>query len=113
VRALPLAEDCFQQPNKINGRIPTAFDWVAFSDYFRPGDDPDANAVNCAATWRTFGQHVPELRNASREIHEFGIAPWPAPGRISRIASAEPGALGAVLTYHLMMRLREVGIHRL
>ena len=46
----------------------------------------------------------------SREIHEFGIAPFGGKGVF---VSAEPGALGAALTCQIMLGLRESGIHRL
>lgn len=91
-------------------RLP--FEWVAFSRYFRPGEDPEWHARTCREVWQEFERRVPALRGVSREIHEFGVAPW---GEVAKgvFASAEPGANGAALTCQMMWRLREAGINRL
>lgn len=88
------------------------WDWVAYSRYFRPGDDPLAHARACREVWEEFERRVPALHGVSREIHEFGVAPW---GEVAQgiFASAEPGAAGAALTAQIMWRLREAGIGRL
>ena len=88
------------------------FDWVAFSRYYRPGDDPLAHARTCHEVWDVFESSVPERNGVSQEIHEFGIAPW---GEVDKgtFACAEPGVLGAALTCQMMLRLREVGVDRL
>lgn len=106
VSAFKLAEHCLAQP----GGAP--FDWVAFSRYYRPGNDPDLSAGGCREIWEEFGRRFPQLKDVSREIHEFGIAPW---GEVEKgqFASEEPGALGAALTCQMMWRLREAGINRL
>ncbi|MDQ8195824.1 hypothetical protein QEH59_15430 [Coraliomargarita sp. SDUM461004] len=112
VRAFELAEHCVNEQNVVDGQSSTPFDWVAYSRYFRPGDDPLAHAQICHAVWEVFEDIAPELEGVSREIHEFGIAPW---GEVAKgvFSSAEPGALGAALTCQMMLRLREVGIQRL
>ena len=112
VRPIALAEHCARKANRSDGRKPTPFDWVAYSRYFRPGDNALAHACTCREVWEAFEQSVPELRGISREIHEFGLAPW---GEVDQgvFASAEPGALGAALTCQMMLRLREAGIQRL
>jgi hypothetical protein len=109
---IALAEHCAREANLSDGRKPTPFDWVAYSRYFRPGDTALDHARTCREVWEAFAQSVPELRGISREIHEFGIAPW---GELDKgvFASAEPGALGAALTCQMMLRLREAGIRRL
>lgn len=106
VSAFKLAGHCLAQP----ARPP--FDWVAFSRYYRPGNDPGLSAGGCREIWEEFGRRFPELKDVSREIHEFGIAPF---GEVEKgqFASAEPGALGAALTSQMMWRLREAGINRL
>ncbi len=104
VNAFALAEHCAA------ARMP--MDWVAYSRYYRPGDDPDRHAATCREVWEEFERRVPSLKGVSREIHEFGIAPW---GEVAKgiFASREPGALGAALTCQMMWRLREAGITRL
>lgn len=100
VRAYDLAE---------SGR---PIDFVAFSRYFRPGDDPEDHARICRGVWDEFGWRAPRLKNVSREIHEYGIAPW---GEVAKgvVARAEPGAMGAALSCQMMFRLRAAGINRL
>lgn len=106
VRPIELAETC------LSGEAVAPFDWVAYSRYFRPGEDALGHAQTCREVWDAFENAVPKLRGVSREIHEFGIAPW---GEVSKgiFASAEPGVLGAALTCQMMLRLREAGIDRL
>ncbi len=107
VNAFELAKHCFSASPQA---IP--FDWVAYSRYYRPGDDPLTHARTCREVWDAFENCVPELKGGSREIQEFGIAPW---GEVDKgtFASAEPGVLGAALTCQMMLRLREAGIDRL
>ena len=109
VNAFRLAQFCFAQPP---GHSPIPFDWVAYSRYYRPGTDPDDSAKVCRQVWDEFARRVPQLKGVSREIHEFGIAPW---GELAKgqFPSAEPGALGAALTCQMMWRLRQAGIDRL
>ena len=104
VNAYALAEYC--AANKL------PFDWVAFSRYYRPGTDPEEYAQTCRGVWDEFARRVPALAGVSREIHEFGFAPW---GEVEKgtFASTEPGALGAALTCQIMWRLRAAGINRL
>ena len=112
VNAFELAKHCFTQNNSFDGKLPTPFDWVAYSRYYRVGEDPLSNAQVCNQVWSEFGRQVPELQGVSREIHEFGIAPW---GEVSAdvFTSSEPGVLGATLTCQMMLRMREAGINRL
>ena len=113
VRPLDLAVTCYREANPFDGKRPSPIDFVAYSRYFRPGDDPVAEHVQpCQEVWEEFGRRVPELKDVSREIHEFGFAPW---GEVEQgvFATAEPGALGAAMTCQMMLRLREVGIQRL
>ena len=107
VNAFELAKHCCSASPQA---IP--FGWVAFSRYYRPGDDPRAHAAVCREVWDAFESNVPELKGVSREIQEFGIAPW---GEVKEgtFASAEPGVLGAALTCQMMLRLREAGVDRL
>jgi len=104
VNAYALAQYCAEK------KLP--FDWVAFSRYYRPGTDPEEYAQTCRDVWDEFAQRVPALKGVSREIHEFGFAPW---GEVQKgaFASNEPGALGAALTCQIMWRLRAAGINRL
>lgn len=111
VNAFQLAEHC-QTTNLAGGKLPTPFDWVAYSRYFRPGDSPAGHAQTCREIWDEFERRVPQLKGVSREIHEFGIAPF---GEVAKgqFVSAEPGALGAAQTCQMMLYLREAGINRL
>jgi len=108
VKAFQLAGHCL--PKEGNPVAP--FDWVAFSRYYRPGNSPVTSAGKCREVWEEFGRRLPQLTEVSREIHEFGIAPF---GEVEKgqFVSAEPGALGAALTSQMMWRLREAGIDRL
>jgi len=107
VNALELAKYCCSASPQA---IP--FDWVAFSRYYRPGDDPRVHAAVCGDVWDAFESRVPKLKGISREIQEFGIAPW-SEVKEGTFTSAEPGVLGAALTCQMMLRLREVGVDRL
>jgi hypothetical protein len=113
VRPLDLAVTCYREANPFDQKRPTPIDFVAYSRYFRPGDKPVPEHIQpCQEVWEAFGRRVPELKDVSREIHEFGFAPW---GELEQgvFATAEPGALGAAMTCQMMLRLREVGIRRL
>jgi hypothetical protein len=55
---------------------------------------------------------MPQLKGVSREIQEFGIAPFGNAAK-GQFVSAEPGALGAALTCQMMFRLRQAGVDRL
>ncbi len=88
------------------------YGWVSYSRYFRPGEDPEWHARTCREVWEEFERRAPSLKGVSREIHEFGVAPW---GEVAKgvFPSAEPGANGAALTCQMMWRLRSAGINRL
>ncbi len=104
VGAFKLAEHCLAEASP--------FEWVAFSCYYRPGNDPTLSVAGCRGIWEEFGRRYPQLNNVSREIHEFGIAPF-GEAEKGQFASEEPGALGAALTCQMMWRLLESGINRL
>jgi hypothetical protein len=112
VNAYALAEHCYREPNVADGRRPNPIEFVAYSRYFRPGDDPAWHARTCREVWEEFARRVPQMAGVSREIHEFGVAPWNEVAK-GIVATAECGALGAALTAHMMLRLKEAGIHRL
>lgn len=112
VNALALARHCAGEPNRSDGRTPTPLGWVAYSRYFRPEMDVKASATACGEIWDEFDRRVPEFRGFSREIHEFGIAPFGNESK-GEFISAEPGALGAALTARMMIHLRAEGIDRL
>jgi hypothetical protein len=88
------------------------YDWVSYTRYFRPGEDPAWHAQTCREVWAEFERRVPSLKGVSREIHEFGVAPW---GEVAKgvFPSAEPGANGGALTSQMMWHLRAAGINRL
>jgi hypothetical protein len=104
VNALALAEHCAAH------NLP--LDWIAFSRYYRPGDDPDQHGQICRQVWDEFDRRFPQFKGISREIHEFGVAPFGDAAK-GQFTSAEPGALGAALTAQMMFRLRQAGINRL
>lgn len=94
------------------------FGWVAFSRYYRPGDPQglgnrlNASVAGCRAIWDEFDRRFPSYTPVSREIHEFGIAPFGETER-GAFVSSEPGALGATMTFHMAAGLRAAGIQRL
>ncbi|MGI9178211.1 MAG: GH39 family glycosyl hydrolase [Pirellulales bacterium] len=108
VNAFTLAEHCRDERSGSGARL----DWIAFSRYYAPGTLPAASADECRLIWEEFERRVPGLVGVSREVHEFGIAPF---GEASRggFVSAEPGALGAALTCQMMLWLREARVDRL
>lgn len=112
VNAFKLAEHCLETPLTPGSKEHLPFDWVAFSRYFRPGENLEDNASACGEVWNEFEKRMPALKGISREIHEFGIAPW---GEVAsdQFPSGETGVLGASLTCEMMWRLKEAGINRL
>jgi hypothetical protein len=112
VRPFDLAAHCVNETNTFTRTVGTSFDWIAFSRYFSPGTDLAANARGAAAVWDEFERRVPQLKGISREIHEFGVAPF-GEEKKGQFVSAECGALGAAATAQMMFRLREEGIDRL
>lgn len=112
VKAFELAEHCLKTPLSPTSSEHIQFDWVAYSRYYRPGEDIAASAKTCGEVWDAFEKRMPQLKGFSREIHEFGIAPF---GEVDngQLPSSEPGALGAALTCEMMWRLRAAGINRL
>ncbi|MFA6173368.1 MAG: hypothetical protein WC334_02470 [Kiritimatiellales bacterium] len=112
VRPFDLAAHCFNETNTFTGKVGTPFDWVAFSRYYLPGIDLEANARGCGVIWDEFERRVPQLKGVSREIHEFGVAPFGEEEK-GHFVSEECGALGAAATAQMMFRLREDGIDRL
>ncbi len=85
------------------------FPWVAFSRYFSVGADPVERGYGCWDIWNAFEQRTP-LAGLSREVHEYGVAPF---GQKDRFVSAEPGALGAALECQMSWKLRRAGLDRL
>jgi hypothetical protein len=112
VNLLALAHHCLHENNLASGAKPTPLDWIAYSRYYRPGTDPEEYQQVCQSVWDEMERREPQLKGVSREIHEFGMAPW---GEVAKgtFPSAEPGALGAALTCQIMWRLRAAGINRL
>jgi len=112
VRPFDLAAHCLSETNTFTGKIGAPFDWIAFSRYYLPGIDLEANSRGCGEIWDEFERRVPQLKGVSREIHEFGVAPF-GETKKDAFVSEECGALGAAATAQMMFLLREAGIDRL
>jgi len=108
-----VAERNLRSPNPHTGEPTPAVDWIAFTRYFTIGADLGANARQTGEVWRHFEERLPELGEVSREIHEFGVAPFGEQNRPDALVSSEPGALGAAATAVMILRLREAGVDRL
>lgn len=106
VNSFALARHCFDDSPR------TPVDYIAFSRYYWQRDDPEVVGRDCAAVWDEFGSLVPELRAVSREVQEFGTAPWQMTSH-GQIARAEPGALGAAQVFQMLFRLKQAGANRI
>jgi hypothetical protein len=113
VNLLDLAGHTVNGTNTFTGGEAAPFDWVAFSRYYRVDTDPEDSARGCREVWEEFEKRFPKLEGVSREIHEFGIAPWGETGKGDAFVSMECGSLGTAVTAQMMLRLREAGIDRL
>jgi len=111
VRAFDLVEALLGQPNPFNGAPSTPVDFIAFSRYFSPGMDLEANTRAAGEAWDAFAERFPALGDFSREVHEFGVAPFGEEIK-GRFVSQEFGALGGAATALMMFRLREAGADR-
>ena len=108
VNAFALAEHCYSP----DPRQRTPVDFIAFSRYYAPNEDPGQHGRTCRTVWDEFGRRIPALKNVSREVHEFGVATWNM-AKAGEIERAEPGALGAAQCFQMVFRLREAGVDRL
>lgn len=89
------------------------FAWNAFSRYYGMHADPVERSLECADIWELLENGLPpKFGTPTREIHEFGIAPF---GEVDRgyFPSAEPGARGAAFLAVIVWKLREAGIDKL
>lgn len=107
INSFALAEHCFA-----GGKQHVPVDFIAFSRYYSPNEDPEWHGQTCRAVWDEFGKRVPALKNVSREVQEFGTATWNMK-KIGEIERTEPGAMGAAQLVQMIFRLREAGIRRL
>jgi hypothetical protein len=105
VDSFALARSCFARTPQV------PVDFIAFSRYYWQQDDPEQVGQQCRAVWDEFGSLVPELRGASREVQEFGIATWQMTAH-GQIARSEPGALGAAQLLQMLFCLREARVNR-
>jgi hypothetical protein len=90
---------------------PKPFAWMALSRYYGVWTDPEDNARGAIGVWDEFDRLFPAAGGISREIHEFGIAPF-GEAEEGRFPSAEPGALGAAVTSQMLWLLHGGGIDR-
>jgi hypothetical protein len=90
----------------------TPFDWVAFSRYFSPGIDIEERAEGCRDIWEYMDEVCSSMPEISREIHEFGVAPW-GDEVGAKMRTAEAGAYGAAMTALMNIWLWDAGIDRL
>jgi len=113
VNSFALADHILNTPNSFLGRVTPPPGWIAFSRYFSMGVRLFERAQGAVEVWDEFENRFPALEGVSREIHEFGIAPWGETGKGDAFVSMECGSLGAAVTAQMMLRLREAGIDRL
>lgn len=113
VNSFDLAANNLQKPNPFTDTITPAIDFVAFSRYFSMGMDLFANVAGAEAVWNEFEHRMPTLEGVSREIHEFGVAPFGEQRGKDYLVSQESGALGAATTAIMIGRLREAGVDAL
>jgi hypothetical protein len=113
VNSFDLAANNLQKPNPFTDTITPAIDFVAFSRYFSIGMDLFANVAGAEAVWDEFEHRMPALEGVSREIHEFGVAPFGEQRGKDYLVSQESGALGAATTAIMIGRLREAGVDAL
>ena len=111
VRGFDLADALLSEPNPYSNAESAPVDFIAFSRYFSPGADLSASARGAGEVWDTFEARVAALAGVSREVHEFGIAPFGEDK--GHFVSSEDGALGAAATALMMFRLREAGVDRI
>ncbi|MCP4786368.1 MAG: hypothetical protein GY878_22735 [Fuerstiella sp.] len=112
VRAYDLVNSCLKKTNPFSGKVGTPVDFIAYSRYYQADDDITADAHQAGDAWKEFEKRFPQVKGISREIHEFGIAPFGNKAR-GDFVSQEPGALGAAATALMMFRLREEGVNRI
>jgi hypothetical protein len=110
VRGFDLTRTLRHTPNPFNNAPSTPVDFISLSRYFSPGADLSANARGAGEVWDAFAERVPELSGISREVHEFGVAPFGEDK--GGFVSSEDGALGAAATALMMFRLRAAGVDR-
>ena len=111
VRGFEFVGSCLKGRNPFSGEVGTPIDFIAFSRYYQPDEDITDNVRRAAAVWDKFEERYPQLKGVSREVHEFGIAPFGNEARGDFI-SKECGALGVATTSLMMFRLLERGVDR-
>jgi len=113
VNAFELVRDNLREPNPFTGQPTPAIDFIALSRYFSMGTDLPRNAAGARAVWEEFERRFPELKGVSREIHEFGVAPFGEGQGKDPFVSQESGPRGAAATALMIGLLREAGIDAL
>ena len=108
VRIVELAQHCVSGTNYATGAIGSPFDFFAISLYLAQTNQstrsPAARANDAMTILNTVQAELP----VPLEVHEFGILTSE-----SGLNTDEPGARGAAWRFHVMMRLRELGLSRL
>jgi len=113
VDSFALAESILREPNRFVGEVTPAIDFIAFSRYFSMGMNLETNVTRAQTVWDEFERRFPELEGVSREIHEFGVAPFGEQGGADPFVSRESGPLGAATTAIMIGLLREAGVDAL
>lgn len=113
VNAFEVAKSSLKEPNSYAGNIMPAVDYVSFSRYFSMGMDLTQNVKTAREVWDEFEERYPELEGVSREIHEYGVAPFGEQKGADTLVTQESGALAAASTAIMTFRLLEAGIDRL
>ena len=88
-------------------------DFLCASRYYTAATDPDEftfSFMNCFGNLRV---EFPFLAETPLEIHEWGLNDFEAKHHKDRVSSSEPGAFGASLIAHMMVRFHEQGLDRL
>ena len=110
-----LVDHCMSGRNDATGSIGSPLDFAAVSQYAAPSvrdgkiltANPEHKAKIRGDFWDAVAERHPELRDVSREVHEFGIL-----GTEFRVGG-ELGARSAAWTFHCIVAMRERGLDRL
>jgi hypothetical protein len=113
VNSFALTDHILNTPNSFLGRVTPPPGWIAFSRYFSMGVGLFERSQGAVEVWDEFENRFPALEGVSREIHEFGVAPFGEGQGGDGFVSQESGALGAASTAIMVARLRAGGLDKL
>jgi len=114
-----LADHCVNGINAATGEKGIRFDFLPLSAYGVETDvngqiigiDPDVLADKWKAFYDSVTSRHKQLKNISREIHQYGI--YLRDDSLAKFMTSEPGARGAAWFFHTMFNIRQAGLTRL